>query len=475
MKRKLFFCALAVIALYSCDDTTDGIGTSLIDRLDKLEVSSDTFKVTTRSVIADSVLSRSTTGYLGRIRDPETGNYITSDFMTQFHTFEDYTWPNENMIVSKADDGKVIADSCELRLFYDTYYGDSLAPLRVSVYEMQKPMKESQHVYSNFDPLKEGYVRTNGIAVNKSFTLNNQSLSEETKNSSSYTPNISIKLNEPYTDKEGNHYNNFGTYMMRKYYEDPSNYKNSITFINNVVPGFYVKLTNGLGAMANIYVTQLNVYFRYNYNDSTVTGSSSFSGTEEVLQASHISNDAKRLEELAADNSCTYLKTPAGIFTEVTLPVEEIYNGHEGENINTAKITLQRVNDSKESDYAFGYPSTVLILPADSLYSFFENNDIADNKISYLASYSSTTNGYTFSNISGMIKQMKENHDAGNTSPKWNKAVIVPVTTTYYTSNSVQVLTKVTHDMSLSSTRLVGGSDNKRGDIKLAVIYSKYK
>ena len=82
MKLKLIACALAALALYSCDDTTDTIGYSLVDRLDNLKVAADTFKITTRSVIADSVLSRTTTGYLGRIRDPETGAYITSDFMT---------------------------------------------------------------------------------------------------------------------------------------------------------------------------------------------------------------------------------------------------------------------------------------------------------------------------------------------------------------------------------------------------------
>lgn len=474
MKLKHIACALAALALYSCDDTTDTIGYSLVDRLDNLKVAADTFKITTRSVIADSVLSRTTTGYLGRIRDPETGAYITSDFMTQFHTFDDYIWPSKDLIVSKQD-GVVIADSCEIRLFYDSFYGDSLAPMKVSVYEMEKPLKESQHVYSNFDPIKEGYVRTNGIAVNKSYTLDDQSVSESSKNSSSYNAGIRIRLNEPYTDKDGRKYNNYGTYIMRKYYEHPEYYKNSINFIHNVVPGFYTKLTSGLGSMANIYVTQLNVYFRYLYNDSTVVGSSSFSGTEEVLQTSNISNDAQRLKQLASDNSCTYLKTPAGIFTEMTLPVEDIFRGHEKQYLNTAQVTLQRVNDSKESDYAFGYPGTLLIIPADSLHSFFENNDIADYKVSFLASYSSSTNGYTFSNISGMINQMKRSHDAGNTSPNWNKAIVIPVTTTYNTSGQTQVLTRVEHNMSLSSTRLVGGPDNKRGDVKLSVIYSKFE
>ena len=77
---------MSCITIASCDDTTDSIGNSLTDNMDMLKVTTDTFNVATRSIVADSVLSRSTTGYLGKIRDIETGNYITGDFMAQFST-----------------------------------------------------------------------------------------------------------------------------------------------------------------------------------------------------------------------------------------------------------------------------------------------------------------------------------------------------------------------------------------------------
>ena len=95
--------ALAAMMFASCDDTTGTIGTSLTDNLDMLEVSTDTFEVTSRSIVADSVLSRNTTGYLGIIRDPETGNYITGDFMAQFGTLEDYNLPELDSIVSLSE------------------------------------------------------------------------------------------------------------------------------------------------------------------------------------------------------------------------------------------------------------------------------------------------------------------------------------------------------------------------------------
>lgn len=475
---------LAIIAMIvcvtftSCDDTTDSIGTSLTDDMDLLKVTTDTFNVTSKSIIADSVLSRNTTGYLGKIRDLETGSYITGDFMAQFSTLENYKLPEKDSIVSLID-GKIVADSCDIRLFYTSYYGDSLATMNLTAYEMKEPMKEGMKYYSNFDPVKNNMVRTDGIKINKTYTLTDLSISEEDRaDSSSYTPNIKISLNKPYTDKNGVTYNNYGTYIMRMYYEDPDRFKNPYNFIHEVCPGFYFKINDGLGSMAYITISRLSVYFRY-LDDSTRVGMSSFAGTEEVLQTTNISNDKQTIKDLAADNTCTYLKTPAGIFTELTLPVENITEGHENDTINTAKITLKRINNNIHSKYSLSVPSTLLMIPKDSLYSFFENEDIIDYKKSFLATYSSTYNNYTFSNISGMITYMADTKKKGlegnpnwvNENPDWNKVVIIPVTTT---TNASSQIVKIVHDMSLTSTRIVGGSENPYDPIKISVIYSKF-
>lgn len=469
---------MSCITIASCDDTTDSIGNSLTDNMDMLKVTTDTFNIATRSIVADSVLSRSTTGYLGKIRDIETGNYITGDFMAQFSTLENYKLPEKDSIVS-LQDGEVIADSCSIRLFYTDYYGDSLATMNITAYEMNEPMKEGVKYYSNFDPIAEGLIRNDGMKVNKTYTLTDLSISDEDRaDESSYTPNIKINLNKPYTDKNGVTYNNYGTYIMRMYYEDPDRFKNSYNFIHEVCPGFYFKTNDGIGSMAYITVSQLNIYFRY-LNDSTYVGTTSFSATEEVLQTTNISNDKQNIADLANDNTCTYLKTPAGIFTEITLPVDEITENHSNDTINTAKISLTRINNNTHDEYSLSAPSTLLMIPKDSLYTFFENGDNVDYKKSFIATYSSSTNQYTFNNISGMItymadikkKGLAENSSWLNEHPDWNKVVVIPVSVT---TNSSSQIVKIVHDMSLTSTKLVGGSENPYEPIKINVIYSKF-
>lgn len=479
MKTKFLASMLfAVFVIAACDDNTESIGTFITDGADHLEVTADSFNVTMNSIAADSVLSRSNVGYLGKVKDPETGAYITGDFTTQFSVIEDVTFPNINILDQIT--AETVADSCEMRLFYQNYFGDSLATMKLTAYELQSPMKEDVNYYSNYNPQIEGLIRAGGIETSQVYSIKNMKVSEDERSDKDFIEYISIKLNDPYTDKDGNTYNNFGTYILRTYHQHPEYFKNSYNFVHNVIPGFYIKNTGGLGSMAYINSSQLRINFKYDYNDSTYNGAFYFGGTEEVLQKTTISNDKETITKLVNDNSCTYIKTPAGVFTQVTLPIDEVVSGHENDTINRAKVVLRRINNTEQSEYTLDLPQTLLMIPSDSIYSFFENGNIANYKQSFLATYSgsnsstSEANTYTFNNIASLVSFMADNKRNGmkndpnwlNQHPNWNKVVLIPVTATYNSSNE---LYKVTHDMSLTSTKL------NNTNVKLYVIYSRFE
>ena len=92
--KSLAAIAVAALALTACDDTTGTLGNSLTDNMDNMIISTDTFGIVSQSVIADSVLANSSTGYLGRVKDPETGAYITGDYMVQFHALDNFSFQN---------------------------------------------------------------------------------------------------------------------------------------------------------------------------------------------------------------------------------------------------------------------------------------------------------------------------------------------------------------------------------------------
>ena len=250
---------------------------------------------------------------------------------------------------------------------------------------------------------------------------------------------------------------------------------------HNVCPGFYVKMENGVGAMAYIRSSQMNVY--YTLHDSIDHSSyNSFAGTEEVRQVTRIVADNDRLDQLVDDPSCTYVKSPAGLFTELTLPVEDVFKGHENDSLNSARIELKCINDKVDSKFAFPKPTTVLLIQKSKIKEFFENKDVPNYRTTFIATYSKTSNSYTFGNVGQLIKHIYESMPADKAqrevwkaqNPDWDKVAIIPVTAGYTTYNSSTIVSSISHDMSLSSTRLLGGEGSDEGEITMYVLYSSF-
>lgn len=473
---KLTAFLLAAFSMVACDDTTDTLGSSITNKVDNLTITDATYNVETQSLVARPVLSKSNNGIIGRVKDPETGTYLTADYMTQMVPLSTFS-VDTLQYIKDANNGELRADSCYLLVSYQSTYGDSLAPMKVTAYEMSKPMTEDKNYLTDFDPIAEGYIAENGYHNSATYSL------------SKATGNFKIYLNKPYT-KDGVTYDNYGTYMLKTFVEHPEYFKSNYQFLKNVCPGFYIKHEGGIGNVADVWNTEVQFYWSRQktikasdgVTDSIAKGYgfNRIDGTEEALQTNHIVNDAASIASLAADPSCTYLKSPAGIFTEVTLPVEEILRGHENDTLNTASVTFPRINNTEtDNQYIFDTPSYVLMIPKDSIDSFFENGDVVNNRNSFYASYSSsTTNGYTFSNISNLITAMSKKKGS---SENWNKAVLIPITVSTVVENNSTMISKMTHNMSLTSTRLVKGTNETTSDgkpaspIQIKVIYSKFK
>lgn len=511
--------------LCSCDDTTDNIGMSLTDNVNNISISADSFFVESHSVKAQNIVSRSAYGLLGKIKDPETKSYVTCNYMTQYSTMGEYQFPSIDDVyvenfqedISKLE--QIKADSCKLAIYFSNFYGDSLALMKVMVHEMSEPYEEGKIYKSDFDPVQDGMIRTDDGSIHKelSYTISNRMYSDADRASSSYVPSIIFSLNDMY-QKDGMVYNNYGTYLMKKFYGNASKelFTNVYKFTHNVCPGFYIENIGGIGTLGTIQASQIVVYFSALENGKKVQGVSSFGGSEDVIRKTYIKQDASTIDGLIASNECTYLKTPAGIFTELSLPIDRIMLGkdddsvgHDNDSLNTVRLFIPRVNNEHSSDYNISIPKTLLLLPTDSIETFFAGRKIADSQYSFLSTYSSTSNGYTFGNISKLITNTykslgdtitevlnKKKTEMGvqelsadvkqkikktvaaeyiYNHPTWNKVTLIPVETTYSTlSSGSSILTKVIHDMKLGSTRLAKGS-LENGNISVNVIYSKFK
>ncbi len=473
-----FIMALSMMMFSSCDENTSNLG--LFPEADGITSTYDLFNVYTRSLAMDSVISNSTNSFIGSIVDPETSTRITASFAAQFHIFENYSFPKRQLLfpidttlaVQPDHSGEAIScDSVDIRLYFDEYYGDGNNPMKMEVFELdpENIMSEDSTYYSNIDLEKFLPSGAKPIAT-KMFTPEDYVLSDAERISTTHSPNIHIGI-----PKE------LGTRIMNLYYEHPEYFKDSYTFIRNVCPGFYFRLKSGNGTMVGVTVGTLNVHFKFfdeEHADSVYAGMARFAATPEVIQSTQFEN--QDVSELIEDESCTYLKNPAGICTEITLPVREIYASHSTDSVNKAQLTLTRYNRD-QVNYQLGIPASLLMVRKQNMHSFFENHEVSDSQTSYTTTFNSTYNTYTFQNISRLISDCQHEKvygmlEEGLTEaqweakhPDWNKVVVIPVNTSTNTSGYE---VSVTHDMDMNSIRLVGGPNTP---IEMQVIYSRFQ
>lgn len=472
MKRNKSFCTLFFLSpllsmlLFTAACTEDGTGIGII--YDNEHVISDykVVKCLTSSRLMGPVRQAGGDCYLGSIVDPETGGIIKAGYATQFHVFENYRFPHHtNMFPLDGIDhynDTVQCDSVELRLYFTKYLGDVNNPMTVECYELDrsKIIREDTAYYTNTDLMTQFVADAAEPLVTKTFSPIDYTISDSALNDASHSHNVRIVLPKWY-----------GSRLMNKYYENPDNFKNSYNFIRNVCPGFFFRIKNGSGTMLTIYVSTLNLYFSYYSNDDEhklSKGMVRFSATPEVLQCSQVENT--NMEHLLTSSDTTYLKTPAGICTEMALPVNDILEGHQLDSISKVTFTLACYNSKDYDAVDVDAPTSLLLVRRNEVDDFFLQHKLADGLTSFVASYSSSLNSYTFTNIAPLIRQCKKD----SVDENWNKVVIVPVKTSSTTDTyGNSRLTSVKHEMGISSVRLVRGTE--ANPIRMNVVYSKFQ
>lgn len=442
--------ALACLVCFACDDNTDTLGVDMMPYSDFTTSQYTTYDVETVSYeVGDSVLARSSMSYLGRFTDPETGTIIESDFLAQFHCSEGFAFPDS--IVDS------LMTSTELRLYIEDFVGDSLATFKLSVYPLDVILDPDANYYTNINP-EDYYDATQEPITTKWFTISDRTITDSARWDDDYMTSIRVKLPD-----------SVGQRIYEGYVEHPEWFENTETFVASGLPcskGFYFKIENGDGAIAYIDVSQFNIYFDYYDEDleTDTTGVCQFAATEEVVQATRFEN--ARLDLLLDNTDVTYLKSPAGIFTQATLPTDLI---NIEDTINQACLTLTRYNDLVDSDFKLSIPQTILLVRLDDYTNgFFEDYMVADSETSFLASFDSSSNTYEFSNIATLLTTIRREKEEGTATENADIVLFIPVEATYDSSSN---LVGLAHDFSMASAKLVGGATDR---LSLEVIYSVY-
>lgn len=477
MKLK-FLVALGIAAtLYSCDDETTGIGQFVADA-DMIPAKADSYTIETESYLLDSVYSRSSTAYLGKFTDKDYGTF-SSDFLVQINCPENFILPDRIEEIKTA----------KLGLYYTSYFGDSLASIRVQIDPLTKAIKDDGTnkalYYSNLDPTEYYDKNATPLAI-KDYSAYDRTIPDSVRNEDGYYPNVAIDLGDGFCKNFLEKYNYTETVNGKTIHPY---FKDSESFINNVLKGFYVHTISGEGSI--LYISDIYLHLTIAYwtktsedKDTLVHTVVPMSSTKEVFMSTRFTNSG--MKELVSDPKCTYLKTPAGLCTEVTLPIEEMYQAHKNDTLNSISVSFQKLKDQSNNPFKMGTPSNLLMVRKGEMKDFFENNKVYDNKTTFIATYSSTTNSYDFSKLNRLISyifsEIRPEIEKGEAEwNKWksehqdyNKLLLVPVTTE---SDSQGNIIGVENDLNVNSAMLMGGKDlNNSSDesqrIRMSIIYT---
>lgn len=487
MKLKFLAAVGLAATLYSCDDTTTGVGEFVADA-DEITASAQTFEATTRTLTYDEltqkegVFSRTSSAYLGKFTDQDFGTY-TTDFITQINCTEGFEFPETTQ--------EIVATTLELS--YASFFGDSLAPMRVRVdmLDFDKAIDDTGEnlnlYYTSYDP-QEYYTPENPALAEQDYAVRDNSWTDEEidsiKSANGYYPPLVIDLDKKKSSgiKE-NEPGAFSRYLWSKYQENKDYFKDAYSFIHNVLPGFYVHNTSGEGSILYIGDIWLRMKVKYSVKsstgtDSTVYTSIPFAATNEVFMSTRLHNSEDALTRLAEEKAHTYLKTPAGLCTEVKLPLQEMYDALGTDTLNSVSMSFTKYknasDNSENSPYKMGTPQNLLLIRKSEVKDFFEQRKNYDSKTTFLGTYSSTTNSYSFSQVNRLISQifsdMRTKEEPAEGWDEYNTMVLIPVKTeTDSQGNTIGL----SHDLEVNSAKLIGGEEGKK--IKMEVIYTKPK
>ena len=448
MKYKvILFSFLSGLLLWACDDTVSEVGMGILPDEDRIGIYADTIYLDATTIKLDSIYANTIYGMLGEFYDPTYGT-LKSSYMCQFYA------PNINVFPDSIIDNRI--DSVVLRICYHSYLGDSLAPMEVSVYPITKALNENY--YTNTSP--SDYYDAKTVWGRKGYTARDLNVSDSLNSANQYLKNLYVRLPD-----------SLGVKFYNEWRKPSPNAFSSSDAFARFFPGVYVAPSFGSGNIlfvGGMYVNEgtfVDVHFNYlattkdvDGNDSTYVnkGATTFNVTKEIIQLNNYqsSHDEQLLQP---NDENIYVKTPAGIFPKITIPIPDIIEKMGAKKFTNAKLSLS-VLGADEWEYSLGFPSRLLLINPDSVSTFFENKLIADNRTTYTSIYgSSLPYTYNFGNISAVIQ------DAITNSPDKNlELLLVPVSTR--TSGSMDYSTS--HYLYPSGVTIKKGREH----MKLAIV-----
>ena len=443
--KKFFNVVLAVAALlslYACTDET--IGVSITDSVSSIFEDSS-FVITGHSVRNDRVQMRTSTKMLGSLNSDGYGS-LTASAVTMW-------MPAMNIDTAGLTAASI--DSCRLKLripYRDGFTGDSLAPMRLKVYGLNKRLPTP--IYSDFDPTD--YYDEEDLLASESYSPMSGWIEVADSYVSGTREVDTVRVVSVPMPIE------LGKMLFNAYVDDPETFSNPRTFAD-LFPGIYITNTYGSGHVINIKATQFDVYYHKHVqvNDSTEVDStrcqSYLASTPEIISNNIINFDIDDEVTAMVNDGRSMIVAPAGYEVQVRFPIQDIIDAYKatinGSQAIINSLSLELPVSIPVTEYNIQPPTYLLMVKTSKKDQFINGDSLANNKDSFYAIYSEASKAYYFTGLRNYIIDIINNKGGIATEDDIN-FTITPVDVTnytyptnysyyYYSSTASSIVTKI--------------------------------
>ena len=444
MRKFLFVSIIAAVwtvCFNSCTDDT--IGTSISD-IQSAIIQDSSFVMTGKTVRNSHLRSRSSIQLLGNINAQGYGT-LSSDVVAQF-------MPTTTIDTVGVHGGDQWIDSCfiTMRVAMGDFTGDSLTPMRLSVYELNQPLPSP--IYTDFNP--SGHYNTGDLMGSVTYSANQ--MVRDTLVTTTGATSIYYEINVPVSV-------DYARAIFNQYKINPATFETPAEFAE-FFPGIYITNSYGQGRVMNFYDIEFVTYYRKyekraDDTDTIYPGTkqSYMAVTPEVLYNNNIDlepDDAVRAMVEAGD---AIVMGPAGYEVEVDFPIQDIINNFKAGSKDglgvVNNLAMELPVEKVPNKYDIAPPKYLLMVKKSYRDEFFDKDTLTNDKDAFYAEYDASTSSYIFGGMRDyLLDVMKKN--GGDVSEKDVEFVIMPIDVTkftnttsysyYYSSSSTsEVVTKI--------------------------------
>lgn len=353
IKHMPLLIALSIAGLFASCNDSGSLGLDLLPNNDGIGVfKSDTFTLKSYTIREDSLAVQQPSRILfGELNDPVFGiSQVSASYQVRLLT--------ENIILGD----NLQADSLVLSLSYEGYYGDTLSPLNITVYELDESLSQDSIYYSN------QFVAYKPTPL-ASFTYEPR-------------PNSVSEVNEPQITGQDSIFKYAGVLRIPLSNEitqrilnasgtaDLQNNTNFLQFFKGVYITAERANSSDLGASLHFVPVSLrNGLFLY-YTADGVRQRFDMLANNESARRNHFAFDyagstvGSRINDTSSSIEATYLQAGGGVKTILKMPYLRNLVRDFDVAINKAELHFELIPNS--NDAPFTQPNRIFAIAADS-------------------------------------------------------------------------------------------------------------